>query len=84
MNLEDVYGIRVPRRSVAAVVAAVIGAAGLVGYGALGHPGLYGDQLFVVLRAQAVSRSSDIHSVWPSDISIAPRSCQWPLTFTLM
>ncbi len=47
------YGIRVPGRVTAAVTVLVTGATALVGYGTLGHPGLYGDQLFVVLRTQA-------------------------------
>ena len=35
------------------VTAVVVATGALVGYGALGRPGLYGDELFVVLRTQA-------------------------------
>jgi hypothetical protein len=50
------YGLglrRLPARPVAAVTVLVMVAASLVGYLTVGHPGGYGDRLFVVMRAQA-------------------------------
>jgi subtilisin family serine protease len=47
------YPLRGPaRRWLAASVAAVVAATGLVGYATVGAPGLHGDRLFVVMRAQ--------------------------------
>jgi hypothetical protein len=50
------YGLglrRPPARPVGVVTVLVMVAAGLVGYLTVGHPGSYGDRLFVVMKAQA-------------------------------
>ncbi|HKT05777.1 MAG TPA: S8 family serine peptidase, partial [Rugosimonospora sp.] len=44
---------RPPARALAGALAVAVGAAGLTGYATVGHPGWYGDRLFVVLKARA-------------------------------
>jgi len=61
------YGLglrRSPRRWVGAVAVATLGATALTGCVAVGHPGMYGDTLFVVLKEQAdLSDLAFIHDV---------------------
>jgi len=44
---------RVPRRWIGTVAAAALAATALTGCVTIGHPGMYGDSLFVVLKVQA-------------------------------
>jgi subtilisin family serine protease len=60
-------GLRHPvRRPVAGALVAILAAGDLAGYLALGHPGLYGDRLFVLLKARAdltgVAAIGDLHA----------------------